>query len=387
MDESLQRSDLQPGAQDAKLQEAYKLANTITVGHLTRKLQADPTADLSSVLEQQAISYPEFRKSLAQETREVLEIPDPNAELQNDLVDDDAEITHSLGKEVIAFADLKKPVTDDELVSTLLRRLHQVMRSDENILFSLHGTSVHSLSATEVVKIGSTLLNPEGITNLQYVNLHLPQIPSPRFLGSLTSRQRIYIFMSRGQGRTLEEVWPQLRAADKKSIQQQLNEIFRVLRAATPPEEPPKIGGLASGLCQDMRRMSRTCESLRSEADFNDFLCGHHDSRRTQTPWIKMIRSFMKDDHELVMTHGDLHPRNIMVEWEEHDGTKGIKITSVLDWEMTGWYPEYWEFAKALATADTRGSLADWCDYLPTGAIGQWPTEYSIDLLISRWLG
>lgn len=376
-------------AHDAKRQEAYKLVNTITLGQLTRKLEQDPTADLSSVLEQQATSYPDFRKSLAQDACEAEAETDPSAELdQDDMVDDAAQITHPLGQEIMAFAGLKGPVTDNELVSTLLSKLHQVMRADHDILFSLYDTCVHSLSATEVVKIGSTSLNPEGITNLQYVNSHLPQVPSPRFLGSLTSEERIYIFMSRGQGSTLEHVWPQLRVADKKSIQEQLNEVFRALRAVAPPEEPPRIGGLASGLCQDMRRMLRTCKGLRSEADFNDFLCGHQDSRRTQTPWIKMIRSFMKDDHRIVLTHGDLHPRNIMVEWQEQDGTHNIKITSILDWEMAGWYPEYWEFTKALATVDARGGpLADWCDYLPTDTIGQWPTEYSMDLLISRWLG
>jgi aminoglycoside phosphotransferase (APT) family kinase protein len=61
-----------------------------------------------------------------------------------------------------------------------------------------------------------------------------------------------------------------------------------------------------------------------------------------------MIRSAMRDDHRLVMTHGDLHPRNIMVKWEgdenEGDGygrEKKIRVTALVDWELSGWYPEY----------------------------------------------
>jgi hypothetical protein len=104
-----------------------------------------------------------------------------------------------------------------------------------------------------------------------------------------------------------------------------------------------------------------------------------------------MIHSFMREDHRMVMTHGDLHPRNIMVKWERNEesaeGEQSIRVTSLIDWELGGWYPEYWEFVKALQTINARSSVADWCDYLPTEAIGKWPVEFSIDSLIGRWLG
>ncbi len=204
------------------------------------------------------------------------------------------------------------------------------------------------------------------------------------------------MFISRAEGGTLESVWPQLSKMHKLSVQQQLNDIFRALRASVPGpsvdgEDRPRIGSFVSGTCKDMRRILRTSEGpIRSEEDFNDFLC--RQSHRTETPWIKMVRSFMSNNHRIVMTHGDLHPRNIMVQWQPDDedgsGGKGpVRITSLIDWELGGWYPEHWEFVRALATVDTRGPLADWCDFLPTEAIGSWPTEFSIDLLIARWLG
>ena len=45
-------------------------------------------------------------------------------------------------------------------------------------------------------------------------------------------------------------------------------------------------------------------------------------------------------DHEIVLTHGDFSPRNILIQ--------GSKVVAVLDWEMCGYYPEHWEYAKAL---------------------------------------
>jgi thiamine kinase-like enzyme len=53
--------------------------------------------------------------------------------------------------------------------------------------------------------------------------------------------------------------------------------------------------------------------------------------------------------HEILFTHGDISPRNIMV----RDG----HIAAIIDWQYAGWYPEYWEFVKALKTANWR---IDW---------------------------
>ncbi|KAF2704894.1 hypothetical protein K504DRAFT_537480 [Pleomassaria siparia CBS 279.74] len=42
--------------------------------------------------------------------------------------------------------------------------------------------------------------------------------------------------------------------------------------------------------------------------------------------------------HRIVLTHGDLNQANIMV--------KHGKIVSLIDWEFSGWYPEYWEYVN-----------------------------------------
>ena len=62
-------------------------------------------------------------------------------------------------------------------------------------------------------------------------------------------------------------------------------------------------------------------------------------------------------------------------------------MSSIIDWEAAGWYPESWEFVKAVSMIDTRGPLSDWIDFLPTDAIGYFPIEFSIDRLLDQWLG
>ncbi|KAJ5622458.1 kinase-like domain-containing protein [Penicillium herquei] len=53
-------------------------------------------------------------------------------------------------------------------------------------------------------------------------------------------------------------------------------------------------------------------------------------------------------NHKIVFTHGDLHPGNILV---RADGT-----VVLLDWGLAGFWPEYWEFYRAMHTASWRNS-------------------------------
>jgi hypothetical protein len=52
-------------------------------------------------------------------------------------------------------------------------------------------------------------------------------------------------------------------------------------------------------------------------------------------------------DSNFVLTHCDLSARNIMVEDD--------KITGILDWEHSGFFPKYMEYATAMEICDGRG--------------------------------
>lgn len=53
--------------------------------------------------------------------------------------------------------------------------------------------------------------------------------------------------------------------------------------------------------------------------------------------------------HNIVFSHGDFRPANIIVK----DG----HVAAIVDWEQGGWYPEYWDFAKAFYI---HTFLTDW---------------------------
>ncbi|KAK4142033.1 uncharacterized protein C8A04DRAFT_30437 [Dichotomopilus funicola] len=53
--------------------------------------------------------------------------------------------------------------------------------------------------------------------------------------------------------------------------------------------------------------------------------------------------------HKIVFTHADLNARNILVDLVPlPDGTTGWRVTGIVDWETAGYYPEYWDYTKAL---------------------------------------
>lgn len=44
-----------------------------------------------------------------------------------------------------------------------------------------------------------------------------------------------------------------------------------------------------------------------------------------------------------------MNPRNIMVDRSVRpDSTLGWSLSGIVDWESAGYYPEYWEYTKAL---------------------------------------
>lgn len=375
--------------------KARRLTNRTMVTQLKTKLETDLSADLSDILKQQAASYPRLVEELAL----VKSKPDPpsparsvaSSELPYVLTDGAFEITHTLSDDTRALLLGEETAPDKHLSSPhrlspdSVDVLNQLLRQGE-LLHELHSNWVVGLGNDMVVKIGPSI-DLDHIDNLQYVNDNVPGVPTPRFHGALRCDQQVYIFLSRAPGVILESVWSELTRTQKLSVQQQLTALFHTLRAQPLPSDGFRLGGFKSGLCKDVRRSARvSSEALLNEPAFNDFLC--RKEGRTHTPWVSMIRSSLRDDHRIVMTHADLHPRNIMVNLEaEKGGERAIHVSSILDWEYAGWYPEHWEFVKALNTFRHRGPLRDWYEYLPTEAIGKHFIEYSLDCQIDRWLG
>ena len=74
---------------------------------------------------------------------------------------------------------------------------------------------------------------------------------------------------------------------------------------------------------------------------------------------IEPFRFQLPDAAPIKFTHSDLHPSNIIV-----TSSMPYKLVGIVDFEQSGWLPEYWEDRKARWTAAAE---EDWAmSYLPT---------------------
>ena len=388
-------------AVENQVKEALKQVNTITLNQITSRLKTDPTVDLSELFRQQVDSYPRIRNVLAQSARQrsletpAAAVPKPATSIldatKTFLMRGKVRVMFPLQDRVLSLVAPRPAVSeqagvglyqevDDGTVAALNQAFH-----NSQVLWHYCETSVLDFGSSVAVKI-SPCVNTDHVPTFQYIKDQAPDLPAPDIPGILKTDQQTYFS------------WCELVPSQRLAVQHQLNSILRILRIIPRPGELAEaaLGGGVAARCKDVRRSERIAGGqIETEAEFHDFLCS--EPGRSNTPWIKMIRSSMRDDHAIVMTHGDLHPRNIMVTQDgatsirDHSDPvnepQDIRISSIIDWKMIGWYPDYWEFVKALNTIGPKDTLFDWCEYLPTEAIGTWPVEYAIDTLISRWLG
>jgi aminoglycoside phosphotransferase (APT) family kinase protein len=143
--------------------------------------------------------------------------------------------------------------------------------------------------------------------------------------------------------RRLKDYWKSLTDLQKEKIATQLRGFLHQLRSLPQPAHMQGYIGPPDGsTIFDTRLRSQPCGPFASEAAFNDFLV----SRVQQFMWhpptrahIEQVQSRLRDDHSIVFTHGDINDRNILI---DRDGN----IAGLIDWEMSGWMPEYWEHLK-----------------------------------------
>ncbi|KKZ66518.1 hypothetical protein EMCG_07762 [[Emmonsia] crescens] len=136
-------------------------------------------------------------------------------------------------------------------------------------------------------------------------------IPAPQPLGAMSIGKRTYIFMTFVEGTTLDTQWDSLSNEEKCSVRDQLDIIMEKLRSLPVPSQYMGIGNPPR--CVDTRMWTRTSpEYIENEGQFNTFLTLNPDPLKME-PYVNFVRLMLREDHRIVFTHGDLHPRNIMV--------------------------------------------------------------------------
>lgn len=97
--------------------------------------------------------------------------------------------------------------------------------------------------------------------------------------------------------------------------------------------------------------------------------------QREADQYVQLLRNMINlalKNHRTVFTHGDLQPKNIVVQrLGDRDRCPDFRIT-LLDWESAGWYPEFWDFCNATIACRFK---PDWLELVPN-ILDQYPVEF-----------
>ncbi|KAG6199657.1 hypothetical protein E4U35_006546 [Claviceps purpurea] len=233
---------------------------------------------------------------------------------------------------------------------------------------------VFRINENIVVKAGHEGFSITEHQTLTFLRENMPDFPVPRPHGLVRLGIYCFLFTSHIPGMNLEDAWPELDCFQKQDISCQIDVLLAELRSFPVPEHAC-LGDVAGGACRDLRRSQRvSTKPIKSVVEFEDFI---FKGSTTATPiYIGLLRGLMPLSNKIVFTHGDIRPANIMV--RRDDGT--WRVTAIIDWETSGFYPEYWDAVKSTNSL-TSGEHFDWYKYIPQSIS---PNRYPVPWLVDR---
>jgi aminoglycoside phosphotransferase (APT) family kinase protein len=243
---------------------------------------------------------------------------------------------------------------------------------------------VYPLSRQMVVKTGSDVRLDEAATMMFVKNY--TNIPVPKVLSAFIRDGAAYIVMEKIPGQELAKAWHRLSDQARASLLGQLREHLDQLRALPPPTEF-SVGSCIGGSLQDFRQSCRPPPvqfgPFRTIQDFHSWLRnGLKQGEATgmePAELDKLNEMIAKQDGPWpppVFTHGDLNPSNILV--------RDDKIVGIIDWEMAGWYPHYWEYTSLKMASDLVNPV--WHENIEK-FLSPLPDELKMEQVRFRWWG
>lgn len=201
-------------------------------------------------------------------------------------------------------------------------------------------------------------------------------IPVPRIVSSQLDVEPAasgWILMDRIPGVQLGEAWPNLDQEGRTRVATELKGYLKELHALRP-QAAGWIGSCTGGpaYCHRIDNLT-TCGPFTSVAEFNDFLVA--PIKRCPRPeWEAKYRQRLGDEFDTIFIHADLWRENILV-----DPSTGA-VTGIIDWEMAGFWPEWWEFRTAMQSANER-----WWAELVYQVMAQYESETEADMDIEKF--
>lgn len=217
-------------------------------------------------------------------------------------------------------------------------------------IVELWGRRIVAVGSHYIVKYGRNVDLAEG-QNMVFIRKHTTvDVPQLYAMYPDTETGINYIIMERIHGSTLLSAWPQLTDLEKQGILGDLRHYFVVLRQLPSPDYFGSLGRrkLLHDIFWSPDPDVLINGPFATEEQLNEALVRKHRINCSSLPYrsqfLQTSFATVFKGHKPTFTHGDLQRKNIMI--CPQDGT-GRRRVVLLDWEKSGWYPDYWEFCMA----------------------------------------
>ncbi|KAF2166895.1 hypothetical protein M409DRAFT_22947 [Zasmidium cellare ATCC 36951] len=246
-------------------------------------------------------------------------------------------------------------------------------------------------SITTVVKVRERFAVKYGrlVAKVEAENLVLlanTDVPAPRRHGFIADPEtnRSFLIMEFIEGDNLEQILPSLNLVERNIVFKQVQDALTCLRNLEPPDYIGSVSRkpLNDGIFYTEPVDPKQSGPFANQEEMNKGML----LRLSETcvpSHVQFLRSLIESTlqgHKTVFTHADLQLKNIMVHrvGSKEDGSAGVFEVKIIDWEMSGWYPEYWEFCNATVW---DGLKPDWLDAVQEMMVG-YSKEYLMLKLI-----
>ena len=221
--------------------------------------------------------------------------------------------------------------------------------SSNEILCEQSARKVVGVGSHFVVKYGLQVDLEEGQNMIFIRNTTSVPVPKIYALFKDVESGKNYVIMERIRGDCLNSVWTLLDHDQKLAIALPIRACFIELRKLPSPDgycsldgKPLRDNLFYTGTAEESLKLEGP---FKTEGELNDALIKKYLSSGYlpvgKANYYRRAFPSVLNRHPPTFTHGDLQRKNIIV------GREDSRIT-IIDWEFAGWYPSYWEYARAI---------------------------------------
>jgi len=230
----------------------------------------------------------------------------------------------------------------------------------QGILSDKLATKVVAIGNYFVVKYGRQVELLEGETMLFLQNCSSLLVPRVYALFWSPDNAVKFIIMERIHGEVLSSIWAKLDHTAKETISTKLRSVFTELRQLKSPGGYCSVGrrGLPDDIFWTKDESHPFAGPFQTEPDLNKAMLAKYVedglSKYKAAYYTRTFEEVLRD-HPPVFTHADFQRKNVMIRTSSKLPANQVGEPSysdpeivIIDWEFSGWYPSYWEYARTI---------------------------------------